>query len=538
MADHPVLIVGAGPSGLVLAIELARRGAPLHLIDRRPERLGRDRAVALKSRSLEVMASIGLADRFVQRGQILRGITLFSDRTEVASVEFDGLDTPFPFLLSIPEEETERILTERLEEFGGRIERGVEFAGLEQGQRSVRARLRSLDHSERTLEASWVVGTDGLHSAVRATIGDEFDGHDYPTLWGVADARLAGWRRPNDRATVQIAPPVAIAFPLRDGRWRFTFQPQTHDDGRPASRNDDLLATIGTRLAAISPGVALQDPDQPQLFHTHARVARRYRIGRALLAGDAAHASTPFEGHGMNTGIQDAYNLGWKLALVVAGIAPETLLDSYEAERRPIAEAIARSGDDAEARAASQDRKARDAVVAFLATPEGRRAAALAETEIAFGYDRSPIVDESRPAARPATGGTQIGFRVGDAAPLEGRDRACCLHELIAVPGHTLFVMLGDADLTALDQGLALARAAAERYRPHVQAWVVTRTAMPGHRLGDEVLCDPTGALHARLGADRASLCLVRPDGHLGLRAEPPSLEQLRAHLGRIVLSR
>ena len=119
----------------------------------------------------------------------------------------------------------------------------------------------------------------------------------------------------------------------------------------------------------------------------------------------------------MNTGIQDAYNLGWKLALVMTGAAPATLLDSYEAERRPIAQAIARSGDEAEARVAQQDPAERQALIAFLATPEGRRAAAIAEAEIAFGYDQSPIVGGC-PICRTAAGGTQVGFRVGDAAPL------------------------------------------------------------------------------------------------------------------------
>jgi 2-polyprenyl-6-methoxyphenol hydroxylase-like FAD-dependent oxidoreductase len=482
--------------------------------------------VAVKTRTLEILQSLGLAGKFLRLGHILHGINLFSGEAKVASVGLGGLDSPFPFMLAITEGETERILTEQL---GGRVERGVEFVGLELGERHVRARLRSLHDGERTLEASWVVGTDGVHSGVREAIGDEFEGHDYPALWGVADARLAGWRQPGDHATVQIEPPVVIAFPLRDGRWRFTFRPEPNDR--------DVLTTVGARLAAISPGAALREPDEPQLFHTHARAARRYRIGRVLLAGDAAHASTPFEGHAMNTGIHDSRNLGWKLVLVVAGAAPESLLDSDEAERRPVAQAIARSGDDAEARAAQLDPTARQALIQFLATPDGRGAAAMAEAEIASGYDRSPIVDEVVPDARPAARGTQVGFRVGDAAPLERRNRACCLHELIGVPAHTLLPMLGEADPAAVGQGLALARAAAKSYRPYVQAYVVTGNALTGEDAPDELLCDPTGALHARLGADRPCLCLVRPDGHLGLRAEPPSLEALQAHLRRMFRS-
>lgn len=522
MSECPVLIVGAGPTGLVLAIELARRGVPCHLIDRRPTPLGRDRAIVIKSRSLEVLAGMGLVERFIQAGRAIRAIDLFAGGTPVASVGLDGLDSPFPFDLCLPEEETERLLTDELERLGGRIERGVEFSGLEQAERSVQARLRTLQDGERVLEASWVVGTDGLHSAVRETIGDDFEGHDYPTLWGVADAHLAGWSRPTDHATVQIEPPVVIAFPLHDGRWRFTFQPDP--------TRDDVLRTIGARLAAIEPGVALQDPDQPQLFHTHARVARRYRVGRVLLAGDAAHASTPFEGHGMNTGMQDSYNLGWKLALVASGAAPETLLESYEAERRPIAQAIVSSGDDAEARAAQRDPAARHALVQFLANAEGRRIAAVAEAEISFGYQQSPIVDEVAPAAGS---GTPIGFRVGDAAALETKARTCCLYELFGPHGHILLLLLGEADAAAIDQAVTLASAAVRPHAPHVRAYVVTRNRRTANS-PDELLCDPTGALHERLGASGPSLCLVRPDGHLGFRAVPPSLEACQAHLRRI----
>ncbi len=520
MSESPVLVVGAGPTGLVLAIELARRGVPFQLIERRPEPLGRDRAVCVKSRTLEVFDGMGLADRFVRQGRMIRALDLFSGGTKVGSIGLGGLDSPFPFDLCIPEEQTEALLTERLEQLGGRLERGVELIGLEQAARSVHARLRSLQDGERALEASWVIGTDGIHSAVREAIGDEFDGHDYPARWGVVEGRLAGWRRPHDHATVQIEPPIAIAFPLHGGRWRFTFRSQ--------SESDDILATVATRIAATSPGVTLQDADQPELFHTHARVARHYRSGRVLVAGDAAHASTPFEGHGMNTGIHDAYNLGWKLALVASGAAPETLLNSYEAERRPVAQAINRSGDDAEARGAGLG-------PAELAKAEVRKLAALAEAEIAFAYDQSPIVDDIAPPGQ--TQDVKAGCRLGDASSLEVRDRTCRLYELIGVPGHSLFVLLGEADEGAVTEGLALASAAARRYRPHLQAFVVTRNPVAVENASSELLRDPTGALHERLGARRPSLCLVRPDGHLGLRAEPPSLGVLEGHLRRILLA-
>jgi hypothetical protein len=222
---------------------------------------------------------------------------------------------------------------------------------------------------------------------------------------------------------------------------------------------------------------------------------------------------------------------------VATGAAPETLLDSYEAERRPVAQAIVSSGDNAEARAARPETAAGRALIQFLADSQGRRLAAIAESEIDFGYGQSPIVDDLMPEPRSPARGTQIGFRVGDAEPLQARKRTLCLHELIAAPGHTMLLLLGVAkEGGAVDEALALASAAARLYRPHVQAYVVARDAVTAEDSSDMLLRDPAGALHERLGADRPCLCLTRLDGHLGLRAAPPSLEALQHHLARILI--
>ncbi len=525
VSDSPVLIVGAGPTGLVLGIELARRGVPFHLIDRLEEPLGWDRAIFIKSRSLEVLAGLGLADAFLQRGRPVHGIDLYSEAAKVADFRFAGLDTPFPYILSIPENETEGILNARLEQLGGSVERGVEFIGLEQSDSGVRVRLRSHDAGERELDASWVVGTDGFHSPVREAVDDAFDGRDYRRLWGVMDAGISGWRHPREITCVQLQPPIVIPFPLGDDLWRIYF--------RADSDNPDVVFALGERLAAVSPGARLQSPDAPRFFHAHSRVARRYRTGRVLIAGDAAHVSNPIEGHGMNVGIQDAHNLGWKLALAVSGKAAPALVDSYEAERRPIAQAIVDSGDAAEARTLDSASDARQELIAFLSTAEGREFAALAESELGFGYDQSPIVTEFGAAPAPSGRGTKIGHRVGDVAGLVGQHETLRLHELIAVPDHTLLWMLGEAATAKVEQALSHLKAATER-RPGLRAHVVVRTAPASGLFPNGLLCDPDGGLHDRLAADGASMCLIRPDGHLGFRCQPPSFDTLDTYLHRV----
>jgi FAD binding domain len=233
----------------------------------------------------------------------------------------------------------------------------------------------------------------------------------------------------------------------------------------------------------------------------------------------------------MNGGIQDAFNLGWKLALVAIGRAPDALLDSYDVERRAIAKIICASGDDAEANAAQGDPAAIDAAAKNLATAEGQYKAAFGESELGLGYDASPILGSigPEPISRSMTA---IGYRLGDAGPLTGPGGAIRLHELIAHTGHTLLVTTGEGD--GSDEVVKTARHIGDRFGPHVKAFVVARKANANGSAAD-LLVDATGAAHARLGGDEPSLCVVRPDGHLGLRAPPPALPAVEAYFAQIL---
>ena len=408
----PVLIVGAGPTGLMLAIELARRGISFHIIDQRPAPLPWDRAAVVKSRSLEIFAALGLADEFVRRGKKIRGADFYERTTRRASVRLAELDTPFPFTLGLSESETETILTAELERLGGTIDRGVTFIGMETVGNGARVELRDAN-GDRTVKAAWVVGTDGLHSKVRDAVGITYDGHDYPLLWGVVDAHFADWPHDDDVMAVQFNPPM-VSIPIGAGKWRIYFRGHKGDT--------NLLPRIEQWLKNYAPDASLVEADEPQLFHTHCRLASNFRAGRVLLAGDAAHACSPMEGHGMNTGIQDAFNLGWKLALVVKGEAPESLLDSYNIERRAVAGVVGGSGDDIEATIALPGTQGIDAIATALAVEDARVKAAVAETEIGLNYEASPILGSPRcrNVARPGKAGRSLG----------GRDRLPQAHRL------------------------------------------------------------------------------------------------------------
>lgn len=520
MRPPPVLIVGAGPTGLVLAIELARRGVPFHLIDKRPAPLHWDRASVIKSRSLEIFDALGLSAAFLSRGKKIRGADFYGGGARRASFRFDEVDSPFPFTLGLSESVTEALLTDELVRLGGHVERGVEFANLRIDERGLHVHLRS-GAGVRSQPASWIVGTDGYHSSVREAAGIAFIGHDYERRWGVVDVHLADWPHDHDVAAVMFDPPL-IPVPINDGKWRINFRP--NDD------NPVPIARIEQWLQQIAPGATVAEADQPQFFRTHFRIAERFRAGPVLLAGDAAHACSSIEGHGMNAGIQDAFNLGWKLALVATGQASETLLDSYDIERRGIAEAVGVSGDSAEENAARGGPEAIHVVGEALSTADGRLEAALAESEIGLGYEASPLLEHDCPAPSPTA--TRVGYRVGEAAPLVSRSSSTRLHQLLAHTAHTLILLTDEAEATADDWQLM--RELERRRAPHLRALVVTRQAAVPNLNPERTFTDATGAAHAILGEGHyPCLCVVRPDGHLGHRGTTPA--GVEAYLARIL---
>ena len=400
-------------------------------------------------------------------------------------------------MLGLSEGVTEEILTRELERLGGGVKRGVEFVDLKADDKAIRVRVRE-NGVERTMEPSWLVGADGFHSKVRDAVGIEFPGHDYDQQWGVADVRFANWPHEPDLAAAMFDP-LLIPVPIGGDIWRAYF------------RADPAVSAHQTHIARclemLAPGTTVASSDEPQLFHTHSRIATRFRSGRVLLAGDAAHACSPIEGHGMNGGIQDAFNLGWKLALVATGKAPDALLDSYDVERRAIAKIVCGSGDDAEANAAQGDPAAIDAAAKNLATAEGQYKAAFGESELGLGYEASPILGSigPEPISRSMTA---IGYRLGDAGPLTGPGGAIRLHELIAHTGHTLFVTTGKGDSAKSDEVAKMARHVADRFGAHVKAFVVARNANC-ERISDGFAdrCDGRSPFAARRRRGAVALC-------------------------------
>jgi 2-polyprenyl-6-methoxyphenol hydroxylase-like FAD-dependent oxidoreductase len=340
-----VLIAGAGPVGLTMASELARYGLSVRIIDKNSERTDKSKALVLWTRTLELMDRMGTGctDRFIEAGLKVQAANILSGREEIARVELTEIESPYNFALMIPQSETERLLEEHLATFGVKTERQVELKKCHSGSDRVRCALLHSDDREEIAEASWLIGCDGAHSTVRHELGMEFLGSTLLSDWILADIHLAGVAGEPTVSIYWHAEGVLAVFPLRGKRYRVIADVGESsgpigEGNRPTPTMDDVQRILDVRGPG---GIQASDPVWLASFSINERKVADYRAGRVFLAGDAAHVHSPAGGQGMNTGMQDACNLAWKLALVTRGICvAEPLLSSYSTERSAIAKLV------------------------------------------------------------------------------------------------------------------------------------------------------------------------------------------------------
>src|ERR1700720_4790172 len=333
MKRSDVLIIGAGPTGLVLALWLTELGVKVRIVDKTAEPGATSRALAVQARTLELYRQLDLTDAVIKHGHKVPAVNLWVKGEPATRLSFEriGSDlTPYPFLHIFPQDQHERLLIERLERLGVSVERGTELVSFtDQGERVI-ARLRGPAGQDETCEANYIAGCDGAHSTVRDTIGTGFRGGTYRQLFYVADVEAAGHALDGELHVDLDEADFLAVFPLAGkGRARLI---GTVRDERADHANTLKFEDVSDR-AITNLKVNVQKVNWFSTYHVHHRVTEHFRKGRAFLLGDAAHIHSPAGGQGMNTGIGDAINLAWKLAAVIAGRAGDNLLDSYEAER-------------------------------------------------------------------------------------------------------------------------------------------------------------------------------------------------------------
>lgn len=488
MSEPEVLVAGAGPTGLSLALVLARLGIRVRIIDKTAAAAPYSRALGVQARTLEFYGMLGFAEEVVAAGATVAGINLWSRGRKAARVPIgtagEGL-TPYPYALVYPQDAHERLLIAHLEAAGVTVERETELVAFTQSGDGVDAVLAHAGGSRETCAVAYLAGCDGAHSTVRTGLGTGFPGGTYTGLFYVADVDAAGPAVDGEIHVELDAADLLIVFPMK-GAGRIRLVGTVRDEAAPTGRAlgfDDVSARAIERLR-----LRVERVNWFSTYQVHHRVANRFRTGRAFLLGDAAHVHSPVGAQGMNTGIGDAMNLAWKLAAVLRNTAAAALLDTYEAERRAFALRLVATTDrifTVASRPGGLARTVRSRIFPAVAPLVARLAPARrfvfrTASQLAISYPRSPL-------SRGRAGSVRGGDRLPWVQYADGTDNFALLAAL-AWQAHVYG-----------DPAPELAAACAELHLPlHALAW--------SHAA-------------ARAGLRRDALYLVRPDGYVALAA-------------------
>ena len=522
-ATVDALVVGAGPVGLTMAAELTRHGLRCRLIDKSAARTDKSKALVLWPRTLELLDGAGAVEPFLAAGMRVVRATIHGNGERLAQLTLDAIASPYPYALMLAQSETERLLEEELGRLGGAIERQVELLDFRVTGDTVAARLRGADGSDESVQSAWLIGCDGAHSTVRHELGMDFAGDAIATDWILADVHLDGPLPPDELRIDWHAQGILAFFPIAPGRFRVIADSGTAVGERA---HDPTLAEVQAVVDVRGPaGVRVRDPIWLAGFRINERKVAEYRAGRVFLAGDAAHIHSPAGGQGMNTGMQDAFNLAWKLALVHRGRGrADVLLDTYSRERSAVGDEVLRNAG-AMTRVATlrqptaqHVRNALLPVFASFGFVQTKMRQTL--TELSIHYRQSSLSrDERRLSARTRAraGGVVAGDRAPDVALSDARSGAATtLFTLRRSPRHCLLLCVGESRSGDGREGLEAIAAAVQAAYPE---------------LIDVFVAAASDALRQRYGVSAPTGVLIRPDGYIGYYGQPIESERLLAYL-------
>lgn len=530
-----VLIIGAGPVGLVTAAELTRYGVAVRLLDKRPGPVDHSHASIVHVRTQEVLEAMGIVEGWLQHGYPFRRTTFYAFGQKLGQLNIEGVDSPYPFPRDIGQNVTERLLIEHLHSVGVEIERPVEAIDFRQDDEKVTVTLRYPDGRQEEAQAKWAVSAEGSASMVRHKINIPFEGDRYEGQEFVQTDAHIRWSYPTGDGYMFINKDRFLGFfPFsHDGFYRILC---ARPDKNPSDKSDPTLAEMQQIVREVAdPYAELYEPQWLNRFRTQHRKASRFREGRALLVGDAGHVHVPVGGQGMNTGIQDAFNLSWKLAYVIQGLAKPQLLDTYNSERQPVAEALLKTTDSG-FRFMVEPNDLTELALRFLGRAAFQVEALLhpirdVVEEVTISY-RQGLLSEDH----GGSSGPQAGDRAPDAIAVRLADRATVrlFQVLQGTQWHLLLFTGRNPDADTETQLKHLAEELTNRYRHTVQVHYVTPLLMePQTQLS--VLVDRQEYLHDKYGVGQACLYLIRPDWYIGFRGSVSAAEQLRVYLQRIL---
>lgn len=512
-ADLDVLIVGAGPTGLTMAAEAARFGMRYRIVDKAPQGARYSQALVVQARTLEQFERYEIAQRAIECGRRLRRIRMYSDGKRVLEASLEDIPGSYPFVLFLPQTETERLLTEHVQTQGGSIERQIELRSfVDRGER-VECELAHANGTTERVTCAYLIGADGAHSTVRHLLGMPFEGRAVKFDFFLGDLKLQG-DVPDDALAVHLHHGNVVFMGRMDGDYCRVIV-ALHDD--PMEREpsaEDFQAAID--LCGIE-NVRVSDPRWMTAFHISERKTPAYSRGRVFMAGDATNIHSPVGGQGMNTGIQDAANLLWKLALVESGRARPLLLESYDAERKPVGDALVDATSLALRGATTSNwllERLRDGLLSRIATIDAVQDRLRgAVSEIGIHYRRSPVV---RDAGGPSP--LRAGDRAPDCETVDETGTRFRMFDLLKEPLHTVVAVRphGGTELPRLARMLA-------EYRDVMQG---------------SVLLDGDEDFDRQYAGGGSTIYVVRPDGYVGFRGTCADLDALEAWASELFVKR
>lgn len=518
------LIVGAGPVGLMMASELTRHGMKVKLIDKREQIGDISRALTLHVRTQEIFEDIGIIDTVISQGIKLKSFNMVNGNNIIASIEFSGIASHYQQPVNLRQEKTEAILAQHLSEQGLNIQRNTTFEAFEQSDKKVIATLSSGE----TIEAGWLIACDGAHSQIRKQLSVEFDGKSLNQQFWLADVEIdwelehqSGYAFFHEKGSI-------VCIPIKDHHYRIVIDVDI--DGKQTPTIDDIKRAFkerGPENAAILSHHWLGG------FDVNQRQVESYRLGRVFLAGDAAHVHSPAGGQGLNTGIQDAYNLAWKLALVHHGFGKESLLDSYHAERHLVGQHVLQSTENLTKLMTlkiSLTRFIRDKSFWLVSNVKFLRDGFIDRlSELNVNYHKSPIVfSQGKTTLAKGTRAPEVMF--------ENSKR---VHELLHDTKHHLFIFNGAQQRDDFVEAMeGIANAISKKYSQLITPHLIFATDQKPARCTWEgsVILDSTDDFHQAYSAKGPSICLVRPDGYIGCISDGLNTKCLHQYLETILV--
>ncbi|MDP1604308.1 MAG: FAD-dependent oxidoreductase [Legionella sp.] len=523
-----VLVVGAGPVGLFCANELSRHGLSCRIIEKKSALSDKSKALGIHIRTLDVLQDCGFYDEVIEEGHVVLGALLKSNGKQLAELNFEGIGASRNFLIDLPQDKTERILYKGLVDKKIAIEWQSELLTLEQFPDEVIAGIEHPDGHIEKIRANWLIACDGAHSTARQLLKAEFIGASYAQTWWLADLHI-NWSLPQNKMIINASEKGPLAcFPMGDNRYRIVMTAPANHHEQPDM--NDIVQAFNERT---SDEALLSDPVWITAFSIHHKQIQHYRDNRVFFCGDAAHIHSPMGGQGLNTGIQDAYNLVWKLALVQKKQAKDNLLNSYHDERYPIGKSVLKKTDIMTKMILIKTPyliTLRNHLMSFLSSFDFlRKIIAKDLAELKISYAKSPIVKTLGEKTDLKTGQFVPNFSLKNSINSDKKSLADIsqgtLHHLF------LFAGLHPVDSLRLNEVAFLL----DKFKDVLTVHLVLLNAQANTTNFPSIWIDENQAFHDEYKLQNPTAMLVRPDKYIGLTQSPINFEQLQTTLNELL---